>query len=617
MDPIDEAIIAINSREPGDKLVYQEYADFFEVDRSTLSRRHTGRQTSRNTKKVAQQKLNPQQEEELVLYIEDLTRRGLPPTRDMVRNFASTIAHERVSESWVTRFYHRHDHNLIFKWSTAMDAVRHAADSYHKYDLYFEHIYSKIKEYDIRPENSYNMDEKGFLIGVIGRAKRLFSRRQWEKKEVTAALQDGNREWITVLAAVCGDGTTLPPGLIYASKNSTLQSSWVADIEAGKHDVFVTSTPSGWTNNDTGLAWLEQVFDRCTKRKARRGRAWRLLVLDGHGSHVTDDFINYCLKHCILLVVLPPHSTHTVQPLDVGCFKPLAGAYSKRLSIHTQRSQGLVPIKKGDFFLLFWDAWGEASKKETILSSWAATGVWPMDKERVLKRFRKDDLCEGELVDSSNWRYMERLLRETADRTSNEARTLSQAIHHMAVQSELLKDENKGLRDALRTKKKHNKKANVLDLQQREEYHGGAVIWSPRKFREACARNKVRQDEEEALLIQKAEEKENKRVKKAYEHQAKEKRKVERAAKAEKTRVEKAGKAAERERKKQENDSKRALSTSQTGKRKASAILAPKAKRVRRFGDELSGNRWVEASSAAQTSVSQRGRTTKPRKIFE
>ena len=224
----------------------------------------------REAKERDQQKLTPQQEDELVLYIEDLTRRGLPPTRDMVQNFASTIAHERVSESWVTRFYHRHEYNLILKWSTGMDAVRHAADSYSKYELYFDYLYSKIKEYDILPENSYNMDEKGFMIGVIGRAKRLFSQRQWEKKEVTAALQDGNREWITVLAAVCGDGTTLPPGLIYASKNSTLQSSWVVDIEARKHDVFVTSTPSGWTNNDTGLAWLEQVFDRCTKKSAAR-----------------------------------------------------------------------------------------------------------------------------------------------------------------------------------------------------------------------------------------------------------------------------------------------------------------------------------------------------------
>ena len=253
----------------------------------------------------------------------------------------------------MTRFYHRNEHNLILKWTTAMDAVCHAADSHHKYELYFDYLYSKIKEYDIQPSNSYNMDEKGFMIGVIGHSKRLFSRRQWEKKEVTAALQDGNRDWITILAAVCGDGTTLPPGLIYQSKNSTLQSSWVADIEVGRHDVFVTSTPSGWTNNDTGLAWLEQVFNRCTKKKARRGKDWRLLILDGHGNHVTGDFIDYCLDHRILLAILPPHFTHTVQPLDVGCFKPLASAYSKRLTTYTQRSQGSVPIKKGDFFLLF------------------------------------------------------------------------------------------------------------------------------------------------------------------------------------------------------------------------------------------------------------------------
>jgi hypothetical protein len=36
------------------------------------------------------------------------------------------------------------------------------------------------------------MDEKGFMIGVIGRSKRVFTLRQWEQKEVTAALQDGN-----------------------------------------------------------------------------------------------------------------------------------------------------------------------------------------------------------------------------------------------------------------------------------------------------------------------------------------------------------------------------------------------------------------------------------------
>jgi hypothetical protein len=115
-----------------------------------------------------------------------------------------------------------------------------------------------------------------------------------------------------------------------------------------------TSTLFGWSNNDVGLAWSEQVFDRCTKETARRGRDYQLFIVDGHSSHLTKDLIDYCHAHRIILGVLPPHSTHTLQPLDVVMFKPLSSAYTKALTIHLQRSLRLVLISKGDFFLLFW-----------------------------------------------------------------------------------------------------------------------------------------------------------------------------------------------------------------------------------------------------------------------
>ncbi|KAF1943376.1 hypothetical protein EJ02DRAFT_486408 [Clathrospora elynae] len=216
----------------------------------------------------------PQQEEELVLYIEDLTKRGLPPTQAMIQNFASTIAHKRVSLAWVLRFKARYHNKLISKYTTTMDATRHTANSYIKYKLYFDLLHGKMEEHEILPKNSYNMDKKVFMIvcRVIGQSKRTFTRAQWEKREVTAALQDGSRTWITTVATVCTDGTALPPGRIYKSANCTLQLSWVADIKPGVHDVFVASAPSGWTNNNVGLAWLEHVFDHCTKKKARHGR---------------------------------------------------------------------------------------------------------------------------------------------------------------------------------------------------------------------------------------------------------------------------------------------------------------------------------------------------------
>ena len=71
------------------------------------------------------------------------------------------------------------------------------------------------------------------------------------------------------MACVYADGEALPPGLIYQAASKQVRSSWVEDIEAGKYTAFISTSPSGWTNNDIGLAWLKQVFDRYTKKKAR------------------------------------------------------------------------------------------------------------------------------------------------------------------------------------------------------------------------------------------------------------------------------------------------------------------------------------------------------------
>jgi transposase-like protein len=86
MDPIQAAIDEIESQEPGEKFTYTEIATKYGVDRSTLSRRHRGVTASRAATADNQQKLNPQQEQELVRYIKGLTERHIPPTREMIRN---------------------------------------------------------------------------------------------------------------------------------------------------------------------------------------------------------------------------------------------------------------------------------------------------------------------------------------------------------------------------------------------------------------------------------------------------------------------------------------------------------------------------------------------------
>lgn len=117
------------------------------------------------------QNLDPDQEKYLVKYIEKLCKEGLPPTKDMIRNFAAEIAKKEIGKNWPDRFVERQKLELVSRWTMAMDQARHKADSAKKYEHYFDLMGRKMEEYKIKPWLMYNVDEKGFLIGVLTKTK--------------------------------------------------------------------------------------------------------------------------------------------------------------------------------------------------------------------------------------------------------------------------------------------------------------------------------------------------------------------------------------------------------------------------------------------------------------
>ena len=80
-------------------------------------------------------------------------------------------------------------------------------------------------QYGIQRQNSYNMDEKGFMLGVLGRSHRVFSKATWVKRGSLSSIQDGNRQWVTMLVTVCADGTSIPSGIILKAKNSNIRDN--------------------------------------------------------------------------------------------------------------------------------------------------------------------------------------------------------------------------------------------------------------------------------------------------------------------------------------------------------------------------------------------------------
>ena len=211
-------------------------------------------------------------------------------------------------------------------------------------------------------------------------------REAYESGRIPNASQDGNREFISLLACINATGQAIPPSLIYKGESTTLQSSWIEDWLPENVAHFAIS-PNGWSCNTLGLHWLEAIFHRYTKDRAGRGR--RLLIVDGHSSHVNLRFINLCDRLRILLLILPPHTTHRLQPLDVSLFAALARYYTNGLNNLIANSYGMISISKRDFWSIFWPAWQEAFTPKNITSGFEKTGIWPCNPLPMLAKITK------------------------------------------------------------------------------------------------------------------------------------------------------------------------------------------------------------------------------------
>ena len=240
-----------------------------------------------------------------------------------------------------------------------------------------------IEKYHITAENIYNFDEKGFLIGFARTMKWIMTRKALESGRVTKNKQDGSREFISLLACISAIGKAIPPLLVYRGKSGDLMSTWVDEViaESGVH--FAVSD-NGWSNNAIGLSWLKQVFQRYTK--PARTNTKRLLIIDGHSSHVNMEFINYADCHNIIILILPPHTTHQLQPLDVGMFQPLFIAYLQELDKLMSKSCSLVSMSKSQFYPMFKSAWDKSFTETAIKHAFEKPEIWPTKPENMINK---------------------------------------------------------------------------------------------------------------------------------------------------------------------------------------------------------------------------------------
>ena len=255
-----------------------------------------------------------------------------------------------------------------------IEAVRIKETSRPILEKWFADVKSIIDEFNIQPQDIYNMDETGFSIGSIKATRVIIDRTQ----NIRYSAYPGRQEWVSAIECISMDGTALPPLVIF--KGKTLSTRWISPNTPT--DWFFSCNQAGWTSNEHTKRWIKEDFEPITRDKAS-GRT-RLLIFDEHGSHTTVDVVRHCILNHIQLALLPPHSSHLTQPLDIGVFSSMKTHMTQQLDRYIRT--GIPRLQKIEWLEAFIKARASAFTTQNIMSGWSGTGLHPFNPHKVLHR---------------------------------------------------------------------------------------------------------------------------------------------------------------------------------------------------------------------------------------
>jgi hypothetical protein len=175
----------------------------------------------------------------------------------------------------------------------------------------------------------------------------------------------------TVIGAVSAIGHQIPPFYIFTGKRKIDHL-----IDGDLPGTDYTVTESCWSNADVFQEYMKDHFSKYVHVKEGEHL---LLLYDGH---VTLSLIDWAKERSIILFLLPPHASHILQPLDVGCFGPLQKIYNKECSSYLRKNLGQV-VCRLNICQISAKSYSLALSPENLRSSFRRAGIYLYNTEAV------------------------------------------------------------------------------------------------------------------------------------------------------------------------------------------------------------------------------------------
>ncbi|XP_052739730.1 uncharacterized protein LOC112049361 [Bicyclus anynana] len=298
---------------------------------------------------------------------------------NLMHNFNKNLG--MAGKDWLMGFMKRN--NLSNRKAEGTSLNRATAFNKDEVGLFFKLLGELMEKYKFLPRNIYNVDETGFSF-VQDPGKIVTEKGQKRVGSITSGERGKN---VTAVCAVSATGVYIPPMLIFPRQRHS-----PALENDGPRGAIYRCSKNGWINEELFVAWLKH-FANFTKPSENEPI---LLILDNHSSHISLRTYEFCKTNNIVMLSLPPHGSHRIQPLDVSIYGPFKAAYKQECNLLMKTELGRK-ITQNDIASLFRKAFQKIATIPKAEAGFASTGIYPLNPDI----FTEEDFLAAEVLNSS------------------------------------------------------------------------------------------------------------------------------------------------------------------------------------------------------------------------
>lgn len=315
--------------------------------------------------------LNPRCARKLTYDLALANRKRIPP---------SWAENETAGRLWFNAFLKRRG-ELSLRSAEATSLGRAMGFNKPVVQRFFINVQEIYEKYKLGPHQVYNVDETG-LTTVQGSGKVIARKGQKQVGQITSSERG---TLVTMVGCINAIGNNIPPLLIFPRKN--YKDFMIKNAPPGTVGV---ASSSGWITSELFVQWF-QHFIRHAKPTSE---APVLLIMDNHEAHISLQIIKLAKENHVILLTLPPHTSHKLQPLDKTVYYALKKYYNQ----HCQAWLLINPGKRVtiyDIADILGEAYPLAFTARNCTSGFRSTGIFPFNPNV----FNDDDFIASTVTD--------------------------------------------------------------------------------------------------------------------------------------------------------------------------------------------------------------------------